>query len=371
VGSLLLGAAVTAPTAGAIVGGTSQTSDAFAAPLAFLTITDSSGTGWCSGTLISPTVVMTAAHCVYETSSRGNLLGVAKPSQISVRVGSRNVANGALGTKAGVIAVLPQPYYRWDGSRHNHDVALLALDRAMPQKPAILAEQRPDAGKPLLIAGYGSTSTNDNTNPSALKEALIDAADPASCTLVSESFDPSWLFCGVASTDPALPGGTSCYGDSGGPAFASENTAENLVVEGIISYGSRHDCEFSRSYLVLVSSERGFIDHALATRAQSWKTLRDLPPTATVNAVHRRLNRRGVLTLRVDDDKSRHSRVGIEFYTHAGKRLSRAFRSVPTNRWVQFNLGGSSKPFSGYICVQGADATKKQSNLACAANVIK
>ncbi|MDX6564151.1 MAG: hypothetical protein QOD65_3965, partial [Gaiellales bacterium] len=140
---------------------------------------------------------------------------------------------------------------------------------------------------------------------------------------------------------------------------------------GIISYGSRHDCEFSRSYLVLVSSERGFIDHALATKAQGWKTLRDLPPTATVKAVQRRLNRRGVLTLRVDDDKSRRSRVGIEFYTHAGKRLSRAFRSVPTNRWVQFSLGSTSKPFSGYICVQGADATKKQSNLACAANVIK
>jgi secreted trypsin-like serine protease len=369
--SLLLALAVAAPTAGAIVGGTDQKSDAFAAPLAFLTITDSSGTGWCTGTLISPTVVMTAAHCVYETSRRGNLLGVSTPSEIAVRVGSRNVSNAELGTRAGVVAVLPQPYYRWDGSRHNHDVALLALDRAMSQTPAALAEQHPDAGKPLLIAGYGSTSTNDNTDPGSLKEALIDAADPASCTLVSESFDPSWLFCGSASTDPALPGGTSCYGDSGGPAFASENTSDNLVVEGIISYGSRHACEFSRSYLVLVSSERGFIDRALATAAQNWKQLRDLPPTVVVKPVHRRLNQRGALTLRVDDDKSRRSRVGIVFYTHAGKRLSRAFRSVPTNRWVQFSLGSYAKPFSGYVCAQGSDATKKQSNIACAANVIK
>ncbi len=366
----LLALAVTAPAAGAIVGGTDQTSDAFAAPLAFLTITDSSGPGWCTGTLISPTVVMTAAHCVYETSRRGNLLGVSKPSEIAVRVGSRNVSNATLGTKAGVVAVLPQPFYRWDGSRHNHDVALLALDRAMPQAPAALAEQQPDAGKPLLIAGYGSTSTNDNTRPSALKEALIDAADPGSCTLVSESFDPSWLFCGAASTDPALPGGTSCYGDSGGPAFAYENTADNLVVEGIISYGSQHSCEYSRSYLVLVSSERGFIDRALVTAPQNWRSLRDLPPTARIRAVHRNLNRRGVLSLRIDDDKSRHSRVGIVFYTHAGKRLSRAFRSVPTNQWVEFDLGSYSKRFSGYVCAQGSDATKKQSNVACAANVI-
>ena len=143
------------------------------------------------------------------------------------------------------------------------------------------------------------------------------------------------------------------------------------MVEGIISYGSQHSCEYSRSYLVLVSSERGFIDRALATAPQNWKKLRDLPPTATVKAVHRRVNQRGVLSLRIDDDKSRHSRVGIVFYTHAGKRLSRAFRSVPTNQWVKFNLGRYSKPFSGYVCAQGADATKKQSNVACAANVIR
>jgi hypothetical protein len=367
----LLCLAVGPSSAGAIVGGTDQTTDAFAGPLAFLRIQDATGTGWCTGTLISPTVVMTAAHCVYETS-RGhrNLLGVAHPSDISVTVGSRNLSDGALGTSAVVVAVLPQPFYRWDGSRHNHDVALLALDRAMPEAPATLAEQRPAAGKPLLIAGYGSTSTNDKSGPAALRSALIDAADPKSCTLVSESFDPSWLFCGAASTDPAQAGGTPCYGDSGGPAFASENTAGNVVVEGIISYGSRHECELSRSYLVLVSSERGFIDRALATAAPNWKKLRDLPPAAAVKEIHRRLDRRGVLELRIDDDKSRHSRVGINFYTHAGKRVSRIYRSVPTNRWVKFRLAGMSEPFSGYVCVQGADATKKQSNIACAVNII-
>jgi len=369
--SVLLAPAMAAPQAGLIVGGTAQTSDDFAAPLAYIEITEPSGTGSCSGTLISPTVVMTAAHCVYDTSKRGNLLGVARPSEITVRVGARNVSDSNLGVKAGVIAVLPQPYYRWDGRRHSHDVALLALDRAMPQTPATLAEQRPGAGKSLLIAGYGATSTEDDTRPGALKVALIDAADPASCTLVSESFDPSWLFCGAASTDPAVPGGTSCYGDSGGPAFAYENTVDNLVVEGVISYGSQHSCEYSRSYLMLVSSERGFIDRALATPPQGWGKLRDLPPMAAIKAIHRHLNQRGVLSLRVNDDKSRHSRVGITFFTRAGKRLSRAFRDVSTNRWVQFDLGSSSRPFAGYVCAQGTDATKKQSNIACAVNVIK
>ena len=369
--SVLLALAVAAPTAGAIVGGTDQTDDAFAAPLAYIEITEPGGIGSCTGTLIAPAVVMTAAHCVHNTTRRGNLVGVARPSEITVRVGSRNVSDPALGVKARVVAVLPQPYYRWDGRRHNHDVALLALDRVVPQAPAVLAEQRPDAGKSLLIAGYGATSTNDNTRPAALKAALIDAADPDSCTLVSESFDPSWLFCGEASTDPAVPGGTSCYGDSGGPAFAYENTFANVVVEGVISYGSRQSCESSRSYLVLVSSERGFIDRALATPPAGWGRLRDLPPMAKVRAIHRRVNKRGTLSLRIDDDKSRHSRVAITFSTRSGKRISRAIRNVPTNRWVTFRVGSRSRPFKGVVCAQGTDATKKQSNIACAADVIR
>jgi hypothetical protein len=363
-------AAVLAPSAGAIVGGTTQVSPAVSAPVAYLEIHTPTGTFACSGTLISPTVVMTAAHCVYEERNDGNLIGIAQPSDISVRVGSTNVLDPTLGTVAGVVAVLPQPRYRWDGGRHRHDVALLALDRPLPETPATLAEQAPTAGEPLLIAGYGQTSTKDRSGPSVLREAAIDAADPASCKLVSERFDPAWLFCGAASTDPAQPGGTACFGDSGGPAFASENTADNVVVEGVVSYGTR-DCEFSRTYLVLVSSERGFIDKALATAPEQWNTLRDDPPLATVRPATRRIGHDGVLAVRITDDRSHRSRVMISFYTHAGKPLGHTFRAVRTNRWVDFTLSPDAKRFSGYVCAQGSDDTTKESNLACAKDLVK
>lgn len=368
----LLLAALTAPPAEAIVGGTDQVSAGLTAPLAFIEITEPTGIASCTGTLISPAVVMTAAHCVYETTKRGNLLGIARPSAFLVRVGSRDVTNAALGVDARVVAVLPQPYYRWDGNRHFHDVALLALDHPVSQPPAMLAEQRPGAGKALVIAGYGRSSTGDRGGPGALRVAKIDAADPASCHLVSESFNPSWLFCGsAAGGDPALPGGSACFGDSGGPAFASENTAGNVVVEGVISYGAGVDCEGSRSYLTLVSSERGFIDRALATAPQSWSRLRDDPPVAAVKAVSRRAGQTGFLSLRIDDDRSSRSRVAITFYAGGRRRIARAFRSVPTNHWVRFKLRRQPGRVSGSVCVQGTDSTKKQSNTACASDVIR
>jgi hypothetical protein len=111
-----------------------------------------------------------------------------------------------------------------------------------------------------------------------LRAALIDAADPASCQLVSERFDPSSLFCGAAAGDPQAAGGTACFGDSGGPAFALENTVDN-------------------------------------------------------------------------------------------KRISHAFRGIATNCWVRFGLQPGRR-FSGWVCAQGADATAKQSNLACARDVV-
>jgi hypothetical protein len=363
-------AGVLAPSAGAIVRGTTQVSAADIPPVAYIEIHTPTGTYSCTGTLISPTVVMTAAHCVYEESKRGNLLGIARPSDVSVRIGSTNVLDPTLGTSAGVVAVLPQPHFRWDGGRHYHDVALLALDRPVPEVPATLAEQAPTPGEPLLITGYGQISTTDRTGPSVLRAALIDSADPASCKLVSERFDPSWLFCGAASTDPAQPGGTACYGDSGGPAFAHENTADNVVVEGVMSYVSR-DCEFSRTYLVLVSSERGFIDRALTTAPEQWSKLRDDPPLAAVRSVTRRVGHDGVLSVRIDDDRSHRSRVMISFFTHGGKMLGHTYRGVATNRWVRFTIDANTKRFSGYVCAQGSDDTTKESNLACAKDVVR
>jgi Trypsin len=367
----LLVAALLPPPAGAIVGGTDKVGDSLTAPLAFIQIREPTGLAGCSGTLIAPAVVMTAAHCVYETSKHGNLLGIAQPSSLRVRVGSRDVSNAALGVDAHVVAVLPQPFYRWDGVHHFHDIALLALDRPLSQVPAVLAEQRPGAGKPLLIAGYGRSSTRDHSGPGELRIGQIDAADPATCHLISEAFNPSWLFCGsAASTNPAVPGGTACFGDSGGPAFASENTAGNVVVEGVISYGSGRDCENSRSYLTLVSSERGFIDRALATNPVSWSGLRDDPPTAAVRPVSRRVGHTGFLSVRIDDDKSSHSRVDITFRI-GGKQVAQAFRSVPTNRWVKFRLHAQSRRGTSSICVQGTDGTKKQSNKACTHDVVR
>ena len=168
-----------------------------------------------------------------------------------------------------------------------------------------------------------------------------------------------------------MPGGTSCYGDSGGPAFAYENTVDQLVVEGVISYGSRGNCELARSYLVLVSSERGFIDRALATPARGWAALRDLPPKAKIRAVRRHVGQRGILTLRVDDDKSRNSRVA-HHVPHARGEANLA--RIPQRSDESLGDVRPRQPLARLLGLRlrtGDGRTKKQSNIACAANIVR
>ena len=88
--------------------------------------------------------------------------------------------------------------------------------------------------------------------------------------------------------------------------------------------------------------------------------MRDDPPTAEVKPVSRKVGQTGFLLVRIDDDRSSHSRVDITFRT-AGRQVAQAFRSVPTNRWVKFRLRAESKRTSGSICVQKGRTARRSS----------
>jgi secreted trypsin-like serine protease len=155
---------------------------------------------YCSGTLISPTVFLTAAHCA-DTSPR------VRVTFSSEYQDGDPVFNGTF---------YADPAY---GHNQNdpHDVAVVVLDRAIR---GIVPAQLPTAGSLSGLApsqqftpvGYGAYEVTNQ--PGGHHYLYNDVRGVAVGTL--NSVTPAWL---RISMNPATGNGGTCYGDSGGPNF--------------------------------------------------------------------------------------------------------------------------------------------------------
>lgn len=190
----------------------------------------------CGGTVIDPSWVITAAHCVTDYSGRP-----IPARQFDVLVGTHDLRSG--GRRIAVSAVHVRP--GWNAFMLANDVALLQL-----RKPALVPRDLevasrtdiPWSGAELDLAGWGQTDDASNTFPSQLREVSVPAMSAAECSAAldeaREVFDPSLpsYHTSYLCTGPIGSGGRGpCYGDSGGPL--TWDTGGRHVLVGIVSWG--------------------------------------------------------------------------------------------------------------------------------------
>jgi hypothetical protein len=168
----------------------------------------------CSGTLISPTVFLTAAHCD---------LGL---SRVAVTFDSVYVA--ATGTTYWGTWHADPAYDR--AQSDPHDMAVVVFDKPVKGiAPAAL----PRLGQlDSLKVGYGITSVGYGAQSVTMGKggATFHYADIRYVATGSvNAMNPSWI---RASMNPSTGDGGTCYGDSGGPNFLGAGATETNIVAG-------------------------------------------------------------------------------------------------------------------------------------------
>lgn len=179
--------------------------------------------GLCTGTLVAPRVVLTAAHCV------GDFIEGGLTDRGTVRFGD---GQSPWIDSIGIMDMTMHRLYDPPAFLEN-DIALVRLERAAPASitPIPISTHDltdEDVGLQLRVVGFGN---NDGATASG-------AGIKRQVTLPLLEVHPGHIGLGDYMYN-------TCQGDSGGPTFATFNGVESVI--GVTSYGS-NECR-ATSYM--------------------------------------------------------------------------------------------------------------------------
>lgn len=199
---------------------------------------------FCTGTLVAPDVVMTAAHCIVD--GEGN----ERPFTYLVTFGNKV---GPDAPTLNVITKVVHPEYEESvatnpaPSKPAHDIGLLKLESDAPEgfKPVEIFQGDIKANDKIKLAGFGVTLMRAINDTGILRKVDV------SIMTVSDNLNRI--------TTNAFGRGV-CAGDSGGPAFVEENgewfvtgvTSTGTAILGQICFGLNNFTD-ARSYYDWVS----------------------------------------------------------------------------------------------------------------------
>ncbi|MFS3127441.1 S1 family peptidase [Nocardioides sp. Bht2] len=242
--------------AGPVAASTGGTPDGETHPnVAMIAFYDATGRFRCSATLVSPTVLLTAAHCTSGTLGKtlvtfDSVIAEAPPSPLpvagDVTAGYTAAELAAAGYRSGTAYTHPQ-YSDFTDLRNWNDVGVIVLDAPVvgiapaPLSTVGAVDAVKQPRKALFTAvGYGTEVRKPDAGPqkpTPMSYPLIRRY----VTMPGQKITPQIIQTNGNEKDPFGTGGT-CFGDSGGSLWLDG------VVVGVTSYGYTENCRYLDGY---------------------------------------------------------------------------------------------------------------------------
>ncbi|HEY1782108.1 MAG TPA: trypsin-like serine protease [Roseiarcus sp.] len=203
--TLIVALAASCAPARALVG--AEPDSRFADRVAMVLIRGGDKAGFCTGLVLSPRILITAAHCL-------------RPLR-DMAVHYRDAAGAAV--IISVDAAIAHPRYRADAIKarvESIDLALIRTTRPLGSRfagAAIADGGPPGIGAAVIVSGYGAAREGDWASGGALRSVTLAVREPASKVLI-------WA------ADPAGRAAGACSGDSGAPVWSADGSAAVAIV---------------------------------------------------------------------------------------------------------------------------------------------